>query len=73
MYGSCKRHFSLPSLLTRRSALVLKWVCRKGGKAFKRGLVHSVSLIITVLLVINFTHARAQKATAHNIHSNTPE
>ena len=28
---SSKRRFTRPSLLTRRSALVLKWVCRTGG------------------------------------------
>ena len=34
------------SLLTRRSALLLKWFCRTGGEAFKRRLVHSVALTI---------------------------
>ena len=35
-----KRCLSRPSLVTRRSALILKWVCRMDGEAFKRRLVH---------------------------------
>ena len=33
----------------------------------------AIMLNSTVPLVLNFTNARAQKATARNIHSNAPE
>ena len=32
-----------------------------------------VYTVVTVPLDLNFTHARAQKATARNIHGNAPE
>ena len=48
---SSKRRLICPSLLTRRSALVLKWACRMGAKAFKRRLVYSAVLIIITLYV----------------------
>ena len=34
---------------------------------------HSFVHHVTVLLDLNFTYARAQKATARNIHGNAPE
>ena len=43
---SSKRHFRRVSLLTRWSAFVKKWVCCMRGEAFKKKLVHSVTLTI---------------------------
>ena len=43
---------------------------RKSGHIY---VIAIASYIYTVPLDLNFTHARAQKATARNIHGNAPE